>query len=433
LTEKVHEILKSLVASSTVAARIIPRAKVILMAFDKQSNSEIAQKLNLERHCVGRWRRRWQLSFDALLAIEINETNAALRRSVIDVLSDAHRSGRPSTFSNEQLARVISMASQSPRDFDRHVDDWVGRELADEAKKQGIVDSISKSRINELLRSVHLKPQHHKGWCFTTEKDQQAFQEQVELVCETYLQAQLLWHTNGTHTVCVDEMTSLQANERRAGAKLPKPNQIGKIECQYTRHGTLSLTGSWDVVAGQMIQTTIDETRTAEDFADHITKTVAVDQEAEWIFVADNLNTHAGEPIVRAVAEMIGFDPSELGDKEKRRGILGSTKSRREFLSDPNHRIRFVFIPKHSSWLNQIEIIFGVIGKRVMRHGSFTSREDLADKLRMFIEYYNRTYAKPVNWTYDGTGKKSKLVKRPRTWREKTQSRKLEQILALVA
>lgn len=403
------------------------------MAFQKQSNTEIAQKLHVERHCIGRWRRRWQLSFDALLAVEMNETHAALRRSVIDVLSDAHRSGRASKFSNEQLAQVASMASQSPREFNRHVDDWTGRELADEAKQQGIVDSISKSRVNELLRSINLKPQHRKGWCFSTEKDKQAFDEQVKSVCETYLQAQLRSQINGTHTVCVDEMTSLQANEHRAEAKLPKADQIGKIECQYSRHGTLSLTGSWDVVAGQMITNTIDKTRTAEDFAKHIAETIASDPKAEWIFVLDNLNTHSGEPTVRAIAQMLGIDQSELGDKKKRKGILGSTKSRRAFLCDPSHRIRFVFTPKHSSWLNQIEIIFGVIGKRVMRHGSFTSCEDLANKLRTFIEYYNRTFAKPINWTYDGTGKKSKQVKRPRTWREKTQSKKIEQILALVA
>ena len=84
-------------------------------------------------------------------------------------------------------------------------------------------------------------------------------------------------------------MTSLQANEHRAEAKLPKPNQGGKIECQYIRHGTVSLTGSWDVVGGQMIKTTINATRTAEDFAANIRQTVAVDQEAEWIFVVDNL------------------------------------------------------------------------------------------------------------------------------------------------
>ena len=288
----------------------------------------------------------------------MNETNAALKRSVIDVLSDAHRSGRPSTFSNEQLAQVVSMASQSPRAFGRPIDDWTGRELADEAKRQAIVDSISKTRVNELLRSVDLKPQHRKGWCFTTEKDRQAFEQQVKSVCETYLQAQMRFQADGTHTVCVDEMTSLQANEHRANAMLPKPNQFGKIECQYTRHGTLSLTGSWDVVAGQMIQVSIDQTRTAEDFAEHIVTTVATDPEGEWIFVLDNLNTHLGEPIVRAVAKMLGLDQLDLGDKKKRKGVLGSMQSRRAFLCDPNHRIRFVFIPKHSSWLNQIEIIF---------------------------------------------------------------------------
>ncbi|PNY37487.1 hypothetical protein C2E31_08190, partial [Rhodopirellula baltica] len=155
------------------------------MAFGKQSNSEIAEQLRLERRCVGRWRRRWQLSFDALLAIELNETHAALRRAVIDVLSDAHRSGRSCRFSNEQLAQVIAIASQSPRDFGRHIEDWTGRELADEAMKQGIVPSISKSRVNELLRSVRLKPQHRKGWCFTTEKDREAFAMQAQAVCQT--------------------------------------------------------------------------------------------------------------------------------------------------------------------------------------------------------------------------------------------------------
>lgn len=416
-----------------MATRTVLRARIILMAFGRQNNSQIAQQLGLDRHCVGRWRRRWQASFDALLAIEMNETKAALRRACIDVLSDAPRSGRPSTFANEQLARVVSIASQSPRDFGRHVDDWTGRELADEAEKQGIVESISRSRINELLRSVCLKPQHRKGWCFTNEKDRQAFQQQVQLVCQAYLQSKSLWLANGIHTVCVDEMTSLQANEHRAGEKLPKPHQVGKIECQYTRHGTLSLTGSWEVVLGKMITTTIAPTRNAEDFAGHICRTVAVDPEAEWIFLLDNLNTHLGEPLVRAIAEMIGVDESELGDKKKGKGILGSTASRRAFLSDPNHRVRFVFLPKHSSWLNQIEIIFGVIAKRVMRHGSFTSQEDLAEKLQQFIEYYNRTYAKPINWTYDGTGRKAQLAKRPRTWRETAQPTKAERILALVA
>jgi len=412
---------------------VLLRASMILLAFEKRTNTGIAGQLGIERHCVGRWRRRWQDSVEALLSIELNEPRAALRRAMIDVFRDAHRSGCPGEFSAEQIAKIISLGSQSPRDFDRPVESWTGRELADEVQQQKIAPSISVSRVNEFLRLVKLKPQHRKGWCFTTEEDQELFNSQVQQVCQTYLQAAERQQSENTHTVCVDEMTSLQANERRAETKLPKPDQIGKIECQYTRHGTLSLTGSWDVVAGKMTKTTVNETRNSDDFALHIRQTVATDPDANWDFVMDNLNTHSGEPIVRTVAELIGLDQVDLGDKKKRRGILGSTASRRQFLTDPSHRIRFVFIPKHSSWLNQIEIIFGVIAKRVMRHGNFTSKNDLREKLLSFIEYFNRTFAKPVDWTWDGHPKKSQASKRPRTWREKTQATKIKEALALVA
>ena len=131
------------------------------------------------RHCVGKWRRRWQSSFDALLAIELNESQAALKRAVEQTLSDAYRSGRPKTFSDKQVAQIVSLATQSPRDYDRPVDDWTGCELADEAKRQKIVSSISTSRVNCFLKLVDLKPQHLKGWCFTTEKDKQLFDKQV--------------------------------------------------------------------------------------------------------------------------------------------------------------------------------------------------------------------------------------------------------------
>ena len=428
-----YDILTSLANRKMLEQSIIIRAKIILLAFDKLQNSQIAESLCLERHCVGRWRKRWQESVDALLAIELNEPPAVLRTTIIDVLRDAYRSGSPGKFTADQIAQVILIGSQKPRDFDRPVNDWTGRELAAELKKQNIVESISVSRVNVFLRLVNLKLQHRKGWCFTTEKDKKVFQQQVKDICQTYLGASTAYQENQTRTVCVDEMTSLQANERRAPTKLPKPNQIGKMECQYTRHGTLSLTGSWDVVLGQMIFTTINETRNAEDFAKHISETLATDPKASWVFVMDNLNTHYGEPIVRLVAQQLGIDQSDLGDKKKQKGILGSVASRRAFLSDLSHRIRFAFIPKHSSWLNQIEIIFGVIAKRVMRHGDFTSKHDLKEKLGCFVEYFNRTYAKPVNWTYDGTPKKANRTQRPRTWREKTQDEKIKKILALVA
>lgn len=428
-----YNILTTLANKRMLEDSIVIRAKMILLAYEKKQNTQIAKILGVERHCVGRWRKRWQDSVDALLAIELNEPHAVLRQTIIDVFRDAHRSGSPGKFTAEQIAHVILIGSQSPRDFGRPVNAWTGRELADELKKKNIVESISTSRVNHFLRLVKLKPQHRKGWCFTTEKDQALFNQQVKEVCQTYLQASKYYRLDGTRTVCVDEMTSLQANERRAPTKLPKPDQIGKMECQYTRHGTLSLTGSWDVVLGQMLLTTIKQTRNAEDFALHISETVATDPDKAWVFVLDNLNTHYGEPIVRWIAKQLGYDEADLGDKKKRKGILGSVAARREFLSDLNHRIRLVFIPKHSSWLNQIEIIFGVISKRVMRHGNFISQEDLKEKLGSFIDYFNSTYAKPVNWTYNGTAKQTNKSPRPKTWREKTQDKKVEEILALVA
>lgn len=419
--------------SATAPKRIGQRAQVILLAYHRQLNRQIAPAVPLERHSVGRWRRRWQQSFKALLAIEMNESRAALERATMDVLSDAHRTGAPGKFTAEQIVQLVSTACESPRDSGRPVDDWTGRELVDELRQRGIIDSISVSRVNDFLRAMDLQPQRRKCWCFTTEKNQVLFEAQVREVCQTYLTAPAAFQKARTHTVCTDEMTSLGANERRAATLLPLPGQPGKRECQYTRHGTLSLTGSWDVMLGQMIHTTIGATRNGQDFANHVEQTVQTDPDTDWIFVMDNLNTHYGEEVVRMTARLNGIAEETLGDKRKQRGILGSTQSRRAFLNDPTHRIRFVFIPKHSSWLNQIEVVFGVISKRVMRHGSFTSTDDLKSKLLAFIEYFNRTFAKPFQWTYTGRPTQTTGYTRPRTWREKTQSRKFEQIIALVA
>lgn len=362
--------------ASTAEKCLSQRAGVILLAFRGRQNLPISQARGLERHGVGRWRKRWQDSFEALLAIEMNEPPAAWERALSDVLRDAPRRGAPGKFTAEQIVQLVSIACESPRDSGRPVDDWTGRELADERKRRAIVDSISVSRVNELLRTMDLKPHQRKCWCFTTEKDRELFDAQVQEVCGVSLQAPAAHEQEKTHTVCVDEMTRLQANERRADTKRPRPGQSGNQECQDTRHGTQSLTGSWHVVLGQRIHTTIDATRNGKDFAEHLEPTIHTDPDANWIFVMDNLNTHSGEEVVRRIARRLGLADDTLGDKKKHRGILGSAKSRRAFLGDPNHRLRFVFLPKHRSWLNPIEVVFGIISKRVMRHGSFTSTED---------------------------------------------------------
>lgn len=433
MTETIYSILLRISNASSAEIRIAQRAKVILLAWDRLSNTEISHLVGLERHSVGRWRRRWQESYAALLSIQLNEPCAVLVRAVEDVLRDAHRSGAPWKFTAQQVVELVSIACEAPRLSGRPVNNWTGRELADEMQKRKTVDSISVSRVNELLRQMELKPHRQKYWCFTTEKDHDLFEQQVKEVCEVYLGAAGAYREQGTRTVCVDEMTSLQANERRAPTLPSLPGQIGRRECQYNRHGTLSLTGSWDVVLGQMTSTTVGLTRKGTDFAKHMQQTFEADPKADWIVVLDNLNTHYGEEIVRLVAKLLGIDEDALGSKKRRRGILGSVKSRRKFLTDASHRIRFVFIPKHSSWLNQIETIFGVISRRVMRYGNFTSKEDLKQQLLSFVDYFNRTFAKPLEWTYNGKPTRSIAIQRPKTWREKTQHREVEKILALVA
>ena len=196
-------------------------------------------------------------------------------------------------------------------------------------------------------------------------------------------------------------MTGIQALELAAPTKPTRPGQIEKREAEYIRRGTQTLIGNFEVATGEVIAPTVQQTRTEADFATHIEKTIGTDPKAGWIFVADNLTTHVSATLVLLVATMCGIPESTLGVKGKS-GILQSVASRRKFLENAAHRIYFVFVPKHTSWMNQVEIWFSVLSRRVIRRGSFRSTDDLRDRILKFIEYYNDTMAKPYKWTYAG-------------------------------
>jgi hypothetical protein len=431
LTTVMEEILDELSSSRNIGNAIVTRAKIVLMAMRKHDNQTIGICFAIGRKAVGVWRRRWRDSYPALLAMQFTESRAEFRRAIIECLKDAQRSGSPGYFTCTQIVGLIGIACELPELSGRPVTTWTGRELADEAQKRGLVHSISVSHVNRILREVDLKPHCSQYWCNTTEKDPELFQQQVELVCQTYLDAPKLYHQFNTHTVCVDEMTSLQANERHAVTKRAKPGQMAKEEFQYERHGTVCVTANWHVVQGQIIAPTISETRDNEDFAEHIKQTIATDPTAGWVFIMDNLNTHCGEAFVRMVAAELEIDEATLGEVKKS-GVLKSMETRKAFLSDPSHPIRVVYLPKHSSWLNQIEIIFGIINRRVMRLGSFTSKCDLIQKLTHFMQYFNETIARPMNWTYTGRPTRNTPTIRPRTWREARQTEKAWKQLSLV-
>ena len=316
VSERQLALLREFSRSRTESKAVAQRATIVVLAFEGLRNERIASEVGLIRRQVGLWRRRWRDAWDSLCVWECTEPRR-LREAILDILRDAPRPGCPGKITPEQVTRILALACESPELSGRPITRWTYRELRDEVVKRQIVDTISVSQVGRYLKDAAVQPHRSKTWLTTTEKDPEEFKRQVASVCRTYLEAPQKAAKKGVRTVSVDEATSLQAIERNAPDLPVKPGEVVKKEHEYTRHGTTTLTAGLDVVTGRIVSPTLEPTRTEPEFVGHIERTVDTDPKAEWIFIVDNLNTHASAGLVEWIGERCGVT-EPLGKKTSR-------------------------------------------------------------------------------------------------------------------
>ena len=391
-------VILRMMARQTVTVRERRRLSIIHRLCSSPS-SRVSRDLGHTARTVRRWLQRAKHMSMVLSERPVLPPGHGLEKIIAATIADAPRCGAPLTYEAEEQCGLIALALRKPSEFGLPVEVWTHRELAEVADREGIAKDVSRRTVTRILNECDLRPHRSKYWENPKIDDQEAFEQTVRSICNAYRDApeRLL---NGGHTVCIDEKTGIQALERIHPDKPALPGRPALLEFEYIRHGTQTLIASFEAGNGKVLHAHVGDARTEQDLVSLVEDTVDIDPKGDWLFIADRLNTHMSEGLVRLVNKRLGLR-SDLG-KKGRNGILHNLKSREEFLSDSRHRIRFIYTPRHCSWLNQIEIWFSILSRKALRRASFASKEQLKERILKFIEYFNRTMARAFKWTYTG-------------------------------
>ena len=282
------------------------------------------------------------------------------------------------------------LATTKPTELGLPISHWSLEDLAVRILQDAHYRDVSKSTIQRILNANDLKPHRRIQWLHSDDPD---FEAKALHIAPLHLDAPRLYQ-HGELVLCVDEKTSIQALERKRPGRPMEPGRPGRREFEYIRHGTRRSIARLLVPTGPILGD-VGARRASRDFGRHLRHTAEQFPDGlRFHWVMDNLNTQWNLSLCRCIARLSGarFEP--------KRPWTGA--ERRAFLTDPEHKHVIHYTPKHGSWLNQIEIWFGVLQKRVIRRGDFRSKADLMRRILAYILYYNENLAHPYRWTYTG-------------------------------